>query len=158
MGGKRVVTGVRNTVTGNSPSITRHRVTVTEIVSSKVMTAAAHSVTMERVRNTMSAQCTATPPMTHVGQATMEPTMEPTAMPAAAPTVKPGAVKTTKPTGMPAPTAMPAAATAMPAAAPTAMPGNCRNVRHDAKRANRNARCQNAYYFLLHDAFPISKS
>jgi hypothetical protein len=49
--------------------------------------------------------------------------------------------------------AMPATATA-----PTAMTGDCRNVSHDAKRANRNARCQNAYRFLLHDAFPISKS
>ena len=59
MGGKRVVTGVRNTVT------------VTEIAGSEVMTAAAHGVTMERVREAMSAHCMATPPMPHTGQATM---------------------------------------------------------------------------------------
>jgi hypothetical protein len=40
---------------------------MTEIVASEVMTAAAHSVTMEGVREAMSAQCMATPPMTHVG-------------------------------------------------------------------------------------------
>jgi hypothetical protein len=49
------------------------------------------------------------------------------------------------------------ASATMPTTA-TAMPGDCRNVRLDAKRANRNARCQKAYYFLLHDAFPTSKS
>jgi hypothetical protein len=43
------VSGVRNTVTGNSP-IARHSVTVTEIMGSETMTAAAYGVTMERVR------------------------------------------------------------------------------------------------------------
>ena len=149
VGGKRIATSVCEIVTGNPPGISVHCVIVTEIMG----TAAAHGVTM-------SAQCMATPPMTHVGQATMEPTMESTAMPATAPTVKP-AVKTTKP-AMPAPTAampaaataMPAAATAMPAAAATAMPRDCRHVRHDAKRAHRNARCQNSNRSLLHGTFP----
>jgi hypothetical protein len=51
-------------------------------------------------------------------------------------------------------------APAMPATAstPTAMPGDCRDVRHDAKRAHRNARCQNAYRSLLHGTFPTGSS
>jgi hypothetical protein len=61
-------------------------VTVTEIMGSETMTAAAYGVTMERVREAMSAHCMATPPMTHVCQATMEPT----AVPATSPTMKPG--------------------------------------------------------------------
>jgi hypothetical protein len=41
----------------------------------------------------------------------------------------------------------------MPATAATTPAGDCRSVRDDAKRANRNGRCQNAYCFLLHGAF-----
>jgi len=44
--------------------------------------------------------------------------------------------------------------TAMAAATPM---GECRAVRHDAKRANRNARCQNTYC-LPHEAFPTRSS
>ncbi len=104
------------------------------------------------------------PPMTEVGRATMGgKSMKPTApavkagksttaMPAttpAAPTVKPS-----KPTAS-TPTPMPAASTptTMPATAATTPAGDCRSVRDDAKRANRNARCQNSYCFLLHGAF-----
>jgi len=47
------------------------------------------------------------------------------------------------------PTTMAAAATA-----PTAMPGDCRDVRHYAKRAHRNACGENAYRSLLHGTFP----
>jgi hypothetical protein len=152
VGGKRVVTGVRNTVTGNSPSIARHSVTVTEIVASEVMTAAAHGVaakymSMEGVREAVSARCMATPPMTN---ATIG---EPASMSATTPTAMP----TTTPTAMPATTTRPAT-TPMPAAASTTPAGDCRSVRDDAKRANRNARCQNTYCFLLHGAFPISQS
>ncbi len=35
---------------------------------------------------------------------------------------------------------------------------DCRDVRHDAKRAHRNARCQDTYSFLRHGAFPNLKS
>jgi len=35
---------------------------------------------------------------------------------------------------------------------------DCRDVRHEAKRAHRDARCQNAYCFPRHGAYPISKS
>jgi hypothetical protein len=69
--------------------------------------------------------------------------------------MKPAASTTMKATTASTVKAATASAT-MPA--PTAMPGDCRNVRLDAKRESRNARCQNAYYFLLHDAFPTSKS
>ena len=107
-----------------------------------------------------------TPPMTHVGQGTMGSTMVATAsaMPAAT-----SAVKRSKPTA-PAviatastPTAMPTAPTSatMPATAstPTAMPpSDCRDVRHDAKRAHRNACRQNAYRSLLHGTFPTRSS
>jgi hypothetical protein len=37
-------------------------------------------------------------------------------------------------------------------------PCDCRSVRDDAKRANRNARCQNSYCFSLHGAFPTRSS
>jgi hypothetical protein len=174
VGGKRVVTGVRNTVTSNSPSIARHSVTVTEIVASELMTAAGYGMTrsmsMEGVREPVSAQRVAAPAMTNP---TVGKSVEPTAsMESAASTVKSGksmepttsAVKPTtasamKPTTASTVKAATASAT-MPATAtaPTAMTGDCRNVSYDAKRANRNARCQNAYRFLLHDAFPISKS
>jgi hypothetical protein len=95
-----------------------------------------------------------TPPMTHVGQATMVPT----AMPATAPTMKPG-----KPAVKPTPTAVKRTGetpSTMPTAAPTsasafAAPGDCRSVRDEAKRANRNACCQNTYRSLLHGKSPL---
>ncbi len=52
-------------------------------------------------------------------------------------------------------TAMAAATTAMAAATPM---GECRDVRHDAKRAHRNAYRQNSYRFLPHGAFPTRSS
>jgi hypothetical protein len=152
VGGKRVV---RNTVTGNSPSIS---VTVTEIVASKVMTAASHGVASKSMSmKAASRKAVTTPPMTHVGPATM------TAASAvkAAKSAEPTASATMKPTASTVkaastPTTMPTAATTMPTAA-TPM-GECRAVRHDTKRANRNARCQNTYCFLLHGAFPTRSS
>ena len=84
-----------------------------------------------------------TPPMTHVGQGTMVATAS--AMPAAT-----SAVKRSKPT---------APAVVATAATPTAMPpSDCRDVRHDAKRAHRNACRQNAYRSLLHGTFPTRSS
>jgi hypothetical protein len=56
---------------------------------------------------------------------------------------------------MPATTTAPAVKSA--ASTPTAMPGDCRDVRHDAKRAHRDACRQNAYRSLLHGTFPHSK-
>jgi hypothetical protein len=47
-------------------------------------------------------------------------------------------------------TASTAPAVKSTASTPTAMPGDCRDVRHDAKRAHRNACRQNAYRSLLH--------
>ena len=84
-----------------------------------------------------------TPPMTHVRPATMgSKSMVPTAsaMPATttAPTVKSAASAT--------------------ASTPSAMPGDCRDVRHDAKRAHRYACRQNAYRSLRHGAFPTRSS
>ncbi len=60
MAGKRIVTGIRNSATGNPPSVTRRSATVTEIVGGELMTAA-HGV---GVRKAVSAQCMATPPPT----------------------------------------------------------------------------------------------
>jgi hypothetical protein len=171
--GKRVVTGVRNTVTRNSPRITGHRVTVTEIVASELMTAAGYGMTrsmsMEGVREPVSAQRVAAPAMTN---ATVGKSVEPTAsMESAASTVKSGksmepttsAVKPTtastmKPTTASTVKAATASATMPTATAPTAMPSDCRSVRDDAKRANRNARCQNTYCFLFHGGFAQSTS
>jgi len=85
--------------------------------------------------------------MTHVGQATMVATAS--AMPAATSAVKRG-----KPTpAVTASTAMPAATSASVAA-----PGDCRSVRHDAKRANRNACRQNSYRSLRHGTLPTRNS
>jgi hypothetical protein len=159
---ERVVTGVFEIVAGNPPSISGHCVIVTEIMGSELMTAAAHGVTsksacMQGVSR-MSAQCVATPPMTNVGQATMgSKPMVPTAsaMPAATPTVKPS-----KPTA----TAVPATTSTAPAVKATASTstptpfGKCRDIRHGAKRAHRNARGQNAYRSLLHGTFPTRRS
>ena len=70
------------------------------------------------------------------------PTVPTTTSPA--PTVKPSKPAATTP--MPAATTpMPATSTptTMPATAATTPAGDCRSVRDDAKRANRNGRCQN---------------
>jgi hypothetical protein len=118
------------------------------------MTAAAHGVTSKSVclrgvsRKAVSAQCMATPPVPHAGQATVASAMPatPAAKPTAAPAVKctAPAVKSTAPT-----------ASAMPASAATPMPaGDCRGVRNDAKRANRNACHQNAYRSRRHGTLP----
>ena len=48
VGGERVATGVCEIVTGNPPSITG-RVSVSEIMGSKVRTATAHAVTSKSV-------------------------------------------------------------------------------------------------------------
>jgi hypothetical protein len=104
-------------------------------MGSELMTAAAHGVTSKwcmRVRPAVSAQCMATPPMTHGGQATMG----------------------SKPMKSTAPAAMPAATTT-----PSAMPGDCGGIRDDdAKRAHRDACRQNAYRSLLHRLFPTRSS
>jgi hypothetical protein len=172
VGGERVATSVFQIVTGNSPRMTGHCVIVTEIMRSELMTAAAHGVTSKSVcvSPAVSAQCMATPPMTHVGHATtggksMKPTastvnaaksMEPTAsaMPTtpAAPTVKSG--KTTA-------AAVKSTTSTAPAVKPTAStprPGDCRDVRHDAKRAHRKACRQNAYRSFLHGTIPSRSS
>jgi hypothetical protein len=140
--------------------------------ASELTTAAGYGMTrsmsMEGVREPVSAQRVAAPAMTN---ATVGKSVEPTAsMESAASTVKSGksmepttsAVKPTTTTPAVKATALAVKATAttpMPAASTpttmpaTATPGECRAVRHDAKRANRNARCQNTYCFLLHGAF-----
>jgi hypothetical protein len=57
------------------------------------------------------------------------------------------------------PTASATTPTAGAASATTAttatLSGECRDIRHHAERANRNARCQNSYCFLLHGGSPI---
>jgi hypothetical protein len=146
LSGKLIVTSVCEIVTGNPASIAGHCVIVTEICV--IVTEIMRSVTGKccmRVRPAVRARCMTTPPMTHVGQATMVAT----AMPAATSAVKRG-----KPTAT-ASTPTPAASTS---AAPVAAPGDCRSVRDNAKRAHRNTGRQNAYCSLLHDAFPTSKS
>ena len=147
VGGERVVTSVCEIVTGNPPSMTGHCVVVTEIMGS--VTAAAHDV---RVRPAVSARCMATPPMTHVGQATVGKSA---AMPATASTV----ISSSKPTA-PAvkSTASAVKSTASTSASAFAAPGDCRSVRDDAKRANRNACRQNAYRSLRHGTLPIRNS
>ena len=109
---------------------------VTKIMGSVVMTAAAHGVTSKwcmHVRPAVSAQCMATPTMTHGGQATVgSESMKSTAS---------------------ATTPMPAATTT-----PSAMPGDCGGIRDDAKRTHRDACRQNAYRSLLHGTFPTRSS
>jgi hypothetical protein len=95
--------------------------------------------------------------MTHVGQATMVATAS--AMPAATSAVKrgkPSAPAVIATATASTPTAMPAATSAsMPTpTAPMTAAGDCRDVRDEAKRANRNARCQNAYR-PLHGALSL---
>ena len=108
---------------------------MTEIMGSELMTAAAHGVTsksMSVVGVRRKAVSMATPPMTNVPAATMgSKSMKATAT----------AVATTS--------AVPTASTAF---------CDCRSVRDDAKRANRNARCQNTYCFLFHGGFAQSTS
>jgi hypothetical protein len=122
-------------------------------MASELMTTAAHAVTSKSVcMHAASRKAVTTPPMTHVGPATMgTKSMKPTASAVkAAKSMEPTAsAKSMKPTASTVkaastPTTMPAAATPM---------GDCRSVRDDAKRANRNARCQNTYCFLLHGEF-----
>jgi hypothetical protein len=50
------------------------------------------------------------------------------------------------------------AAASATAASTATLSGECRDVRHHAERANRNARSQNSYCFLLHGAFPNRSS
>ena len=115
---------------------------VTEIMGSELMTAAAHGVTsksMSVVGVRRKAVSMATPPMTNVPAATMGSK----SMKATAPAVATAsAVPTTT-------SAVPTASTAF---------CDCRSVRDDAKRANRNARCQNTYCFLFHGGFAQSTS
>jgi len=143
MGGERVVTSVCEIVTGKPRSITGHCVIVTEIMGGEVSAAATHRVTSKSVcvhgvsRKAMSAQRMA------VAGKPMKP--------AAAESMGSKPVKSTassKPMSAPAAKSMTTATTATPS-------GKCRDVRHDAKRAHRNARRQNSYRSLLHGAFPI---
>ena len=111
---------------------------VTKIMGSELMTAAVHGVISKwrmRVRPAVSAQCMATPPMTHGGHATM----------------RSKSMKSTASAAMPAtatPSAMPAATTPFPA-------GDCGGIRDDAKRAHRDACRQNADRSLLHGMSPL---
>ena len=121
--------------------------TVTEIVASEVMTAAAHGVASKSM-SSVSAQPMTAQPMTKVGCAAVggKP-MKPTAT----------AVKPSKPTATAVNPSKPTT-TAVKATASTATaPCDCRSVGDDAKRANRNARCQNTYC-LPHEAFPTRSS
>jgi hypothetical protein len=158
VGGKRIVTGARNTVTGNSPSMAHQSVTVTEIVASEVMTAAAHGVASKSM-SSVSAQPMNAQPMTNVGCAAvggkpMKPTA-PTQSMSSKP-VKPTA--SAKPMPTPAAKSMPTpTATTAPSTTAT-LSSECRDVRHHAERANRNARGQNAYCSLLHGRFPTRSS
>ena len=103
----------------------------------------------------------ATPPMTHVGQATAgSKSMVPTAstMPAAAPTVEPSkpTASAVKPTASTAPAVKSTAPTS--AATSVAAPGDCRSVRDDAKCANCNACRHNTYRSLRHGTLPTRNS
>jgi hypothetical protein len=101
----------------------------------------------------------ATPPMTNATMSSKPMVPTASAMPAPTAAVKPGkstapAVKATASTA-PAVKATASAPTAMSPAATAPMPaGDCRDVRDEAKRANRNARCQNAYR-PLHGALSL---
>jgi hypothetical protein len=155
VGRERVTTSVCEIVTGNPSSITGHCVIVTDIMGSELMTVAVRGMTSKSVcmdgvsRKAVSAQCMATPPMPHVGQAPagskpMKPTAAAQSMgsmptPAAKPMPTPAAKSTPTPTANTATTAT--------------LSGECGGVRHHAERANRNACCQNTYRFLLHGAF-----
>lgn len=145
-------------------------VIVTKIMGSELVTVAAHRVTSNSVcvqavrRKAMSAQRVATPSTPHVGRATVgsksvKPTAAATVNPSkpATPAVKSAepttpALKSTEPA-----TAVKATSTSTTTAAASSS-GKCGDVRNDAQRAHSNAGRQNAYCFLLHDAFPSSKS
>jgi hypothetical protein len=100
-------------------------------------------------RKAMSAQAMATPPMANATMSGKPMVSTASAMPAATPAMKPG--KSTAP----AVKATASTAPAVKATASTPMPaGDCRDVRDEAKRANRNARCQNAYR-PLHGALSL---
>jgi hypothetical protein len=148
--GKRVVTGVL--VAGNSPSIARHSVTVTDIVGSDVMAAGAHGVAGNMpVEGVSRAQAMATPPMTNATMSSKPMVSTASAMPAAAvksgKSTAPALIATAStPTAMPAATATPASVSAR----------DCRDVRDETKRANCNARCQNAYR-PLHGALSLTE-
>ena len=127
---------VAKLIVGGERVAISHCVVVTEIMRSVT------SNCCMCVRPAVGARCTATPPMTHVGQGTMVATAS--AMPAATSAVKRG-----KPT--PAVTATATASTS----ASVATPGDCRSVRDDAKGANRSAGRQNTYRSLLHGTSPL---
>jgi hypothetical protein len=55
---------------------------------------------------------------------------------------------------MPTASTSTAVPTATATSTPTAMSGDCRDVRHKAKRAHRNACRQNAYRSLCHGMIP----
>ncbi len=145
LSGKLIVTSVCEIATGNPASIAGHCVIVTEIcviVTGKCC--------MRRVRPAVHARCMTTPPMTHVGQATMVATPVPAAT---------SAVKRGKPTASAAPAATSASAAPAATATTAATPfGKCRTVRDDAKRANCNAGRQNSYRSLSHGTFPTRNS
>jgi hypothetical protein len=147
----KLIVGGKCIATILPPSIAGHCMIATKIMGSGLMTVAAHGVTSKWrmcVRPAVSAQCMATPPMTHVGQATVGKSA---AMPATASTVKssskPATAVTTAPTSVTTATS-----------ASVAAPGDCRSVRDDAKRANRNAGRQNSYRSLRHGTLPTRNS
>jgi hypothetical protein len=152
VGGKRVVTGVRNTVTRNSPRITGHRVTVTEIVASELMTAAGYGMTrsmsMEGVREPVSAQRVAAPAMTN---ATVGKSVEPTAsMESAASTVKSG-----KSMGPTTSAVKPTTASAMkPTTASTVKAATTSVTTQSAQTATLVARMPIVFFFMTRSPFP----
>ena len=95
-------------MTGSPPSATGYCVIVTEIMGSKLMTAAAYCVTSKSAcvsRKTVSAQGMATQPMPHMGQATMAAATATTTMAAATATTTMAAATATAATTTSAATA-----------------------------------------------------
>jgi hypothetical protein len=154
MGGNGIVTGVAVGGTGYS-------VTVTEISAREMMTAA-----QGVVRRSMSMREIVSTHMAMRGSKSMEPVpapnvgkaAEPASMSApnvskAAASVSAATPEAAEPTSVPAPTPKPASVSApspkpasVSAPAATSMAaGERRDVRDKAKRANRNARCQDTY-------------
>ena len=156
---KGIVTAVA--VSGNPPGVAGYSVSMTGVLAREMMTAA-HGVPSRP----MSVRVIVSAHMAMRGSKSMEPVPAPGVGKAAesASVSAPNVGKAAEPASVPAttPAAEPTAVSApasVSAPAATSMPaGHCRNVRDEAKRANRNARCQDSYRSLHGALLPKSKS
>jgi hypothetical protein len=134
------------------PSVPVAERVVVEMISTELVPARKPVVSTDVALTEMSSAVVDAGKMTSADVTTTEVS---TAMATATP------VSTTMTTTTVTTTAMAATTVTTTTVTTTTMPatpmGECRAVRHDAKRANRNARCQNTYC-LPYGAFPTRSS